>query len=192
MNGWDISVRIRTVVLAAAVVGLAATGMTGCSTTKPGTPTPTSGASTGDDTTGAPAVSDDWWRSVNACGLLDQGTATSLGYPQPGQIQEGNKQDCAWTAADGSTVTVVLEGQAYDSGSADMGQQSRVTVAGRPAVQNAQIGGSPHGCGLAIQATKGSDAFIDVETLNSTVPEACSLAQSVGTAIAPKLPSIAK
>jgi hypothetical protein len=123
---------------------------------------------------------------------LDQATATQLGYPQPGQIQEGEKRNCAWTAADGSNFAIVLEGQSYDSHPVDMGQQSQITIAGRSAVQNAQVGGDVHGCALAIQATQGSDAFIVVSTLSTTVAQACTLAQNVGTAIAPKLPGGSK
>jgi hypothetical protein len=73
-----------------------------------------------------------------------------------------------------------------------MGQLSDVTIAGRPAKQDAQAGGSDHACGLAIQATSGSDALISVFTLNETAAQACALAQNVGTAIAPKLPGGSK
>jgi hypothetical protein len=191
MSGRDISVAPRLAALPLlAAAAIAVLGLTGCSNQNPGTPTPTSGTSAGDpSTTTAQGASDNWWQSVNACNLLDQTTATGLGYPQPGQVQDGQKSNCAWTAADGSTFGIVLEGQAYNSHPADMGQQSQVTVASRPAVQNAQIGGSDNDCGLAIEATKGSDANIVVNTLGSTVAEACTLAQNIGTAIAPKLPA---
>jgi hypothetical protein len=137
-------------------------------------------------------VSDDWWHNVNACDLLDQATATGLGYPQPGQLQGGEPYDCRWTASDGSVFGIVLESQPYGSLSANMGQLSDLTIAGRPAKQDAQAGGDPHGCDIALQATSGSDAFIEVSTLSSTVAQACQIAQTVAAAIAPKLPGGSK
>lgn len=192
MTSRDASVTFRITIVSALVATVVGLGVVGCSTTNPGSPTPTSGGDSGNPSSTAHAVSDDWWKSVNACTLLDQATATQLGYPQPGQIQDGRPSDCGWTAGDGSTVGVTLNSQQYDTISADMGQLSDVTIAGRPAKQDAQAGGSTHACGLAIQATSGSDVLISVFTLNETVAQACTLAQNVGAAIAPKLPGGSK
>jgi hypothetical protein len=195
MSSRDISVTFRTTTFSALVAGVAVLGLAGCSTTHSGTPTPTSGTDPGDGPGSASsttqAVSDDWWQTVNACNLLDQATATGLGYPQPGQTQ-GESYNCRWTASDGSVFGIVLESQPYDSLSANMGQLSEVTIANRPAKQDAQAGGDVHSCDLAIEATKGSDAFIDVSTLSSTTAQACQIAQTVATAIAPKLPGGSK
>ena len=176
--------------LIAAATALAAFVLAGCTTTSSGNPTGTTNSSATDPATSSQSqtVSDDWWKTANACGLLDQATATRLGYPQPGEIQDGQSYNCAWTAADGSTFGIVLEGQPYESLPANMGQLSDVTIGGRPAKQDAQNGGGQHSCALAIQATKGSDVFIDVDTLDSTVTQACVVATTVGTAIASKLP----
>lgn len=196
MSGRDIGVTFRITAVFILAAAIAMLGLVGCSTTNPGIPSPTSQSGSGDgsgsSSTTTQPVSDDWWKRVNACTLLDQATATQLGYPQPGQVQEGDKRNCAWTASDGSTFGIVLEGQSYDSHPVDMGQQSQVTVAGRPAVQNIQVGGDIHGCAIAIRATQGSDAFVVVDTLSTTATQACTLAQNVGTAIAPKLPGGSK
>jgi hypothetical protein len=190
MSGGITGVTRPSSTLIALAAAVAAVGLAGCTTTNPGSPTDTSGASATDPSTSSRSqtVSDDWWKTANACNLLDQATATGLGYPQPGEIQDGQSYNCAWTAADGSTFGIVLEGQPYESLPANMGQLSDVTIAGRPAKQDAQNGGGQHSCSLAIRATKGSDVFIDVDTLNTTVAQACTIATTVGTAIAPKLP----
>lgn len=179
--------RVVPVVSAAALV--AAVALAGCTTVHGGTPTATStDSSTSTSPSGSQAASDDWFKNVNACDLLDQSTATGLGYPQPGQIQDGQSFSCAWTAADGSTFGIVLEGKPYQSLSPTLGQLSDVTVGGRPAKQATPAGSGIHSCSLAIEATKGSNAFIDVDTLSSTA-EPCTVATTVGTAIAPKLPA---
>lgn len=194
MSGRDTSVTSRfgaslsVLVAAVAVLGLAA----GCTTTNPGSPAPTSGSDPGDGSgsasSTAQAVPDDWWHNANACNLLDQATATQLGYPQPGQTQGGETYNCQWTASDGSVIGIVLQGQSYDSLQVDNGQLSSLTIAGRPAKQDAQPGGDPHGCEIGLLATTGSNAFIDVDTLNTTATQACQTAQAVANAIAPKLP----
>jgi hypothetical protein len=137
-------------------------------------------------------VPDDWWHNANACHLLDQATATELGYPQPGQIQDGESYNCVWTASDGSVIGIVLEGQSYTSLQANMGQLSDLTIAGRPAKQDLQAGGDPHGCGIALQATNESNALITVNTLSTTAAQACQIAQTVATAVAPQLPGASK
>jgi hypothetical protein len=196
MSGRDTSVTFRISALSVLAVAVVTLGLAGCTTTNQGVPTPTSGSNPGNGSGSASntpqSAPDDWWHTVNACGLLDQTTAKQLGYPQPGQTQDGRSADCAWTAADGSTIGITLDSQHYDAISADMGQLSDITIAGRPAKQDAQAGGSTHACGLAIQATSGSDALISVFTLNATVEQACALAQNVGNAIAPKLPGGSK
>jgi hypothetical protein len=174
------------------LAALAILGVAGCSNGNDGTPEPTSSFSSGDSTSSTTSntqsTSDEWFRSVNACNLVDQSTATGLGYAQPGQTQDGQSFNCAWTATDGSVFSVVLEDQSYDSIQANMGQLSDVTVGGRPAKLDTSAGGDPHGCDVALQATQGSRALVTVHTLSTTAAEACSTAQAVGTAIAPKLP----
>jgi hypothetical protein len=196
MSGRDISVTFRISAWSVLVVAVAALGLAGCTTSHDGIPTPTSGSdpddSSGSASTTTPAVSDDWWHDVNACHLLDQATATELGYPQPGQLQGGLSNDCRWTASDGSVIGIVLEGQSYDSLQANMGQLSDLTIAGRPAKQDLQAGGDPHGCGIALQATNESNALITVNTLSTTAAQACQIAQTMATAIAPKLPGGSK
>lgn len=196
MSGRDTSVTFRINALSVLVVAVAALGLAGCTTSHDGIPTPTSGSNPGDGSSSVsttnPAVSDDWWHNVNACHLLDQATATELGYPQPGQLQGGLSNDCRWTASDGSVIGIVLEGQSYDSLQANMGQLSDLTIAGRPAKQDLQAGGDPHGCGIALQATNGSNALITVNTLSTTAAQACQIAQTMATAIAPKLPGGSK
>jgi hypothetical protein len=115
-----------------------------------------------------------------------------LGYPEPGQIQGGLSFDCVWTASDGSVISIVLESQPYDSLQANMGQLSDLTIGGRPAKQDLQAGGDQHACDITIPATAGSDAFIDVSTLSTTAAQACQIAQTMATAIAPKLPGGSK
>jgi hypothetical protein len=192
MSSRDTSVTFRISAWSVLVVAVAALGLAGCTNNNPGLPTPTSDSGPGGGASGTsattPAASDNWWHSVNACHLLDQATATGLGYPQPGQLQGGLSNDCRWTASDGSVIDIVLGSQRYDSLSANMGQLSDLTIAGRPAKQDLQAGGDPHGCDITIQATAGSDAYIPVSTLSSTAAEACQIAQTVATAIAPKLP----
>lgn len=195
MSDRNASVACRITAFPVLVASVAVLGLAACSTGNSGIPTPASsnpggGSASASSTT--QAVSDDWWHNVNACNLLDQATATGLGYPQPGQIQGGESYNCRWTASDGSVFGIVLESQPYDSLQANMGQLSDLTIAGRPAKQDAQAGGDVHSCDLTIEATKGSEAFIDVSTLSSTVAQACQIAQSVGTAIAPKLPGGSK
>jgi hypothetical protein len=187
-------VTFRTNAFAVVGAAVAVLGLASCSATNPGIPTPTSSGNGSDSAanTTTPAVSADWWKAVNACTLLDQATATQWGYPQPGQIQDGEAFNCMWTAPNGSVLGITLEGQSYDSLPANMGQLSDLTIAGRPAKQDAQAGGDPHGCDIAVQATAGSDAFIGVNTLNSTVAQACQIAQGIATAVAPKLPGGSK
>lgn len=196
MSGRDISVTFRISAWSVLVVAVAALGLAGCTTSHDGIPRPTPGSDPGNGTSGVPsttqAVPDDWWHNANACNLLDQATATELGYPQPGQIQGSETYNCQWTASDGSVIGIVLEGQSYDSLQVNMGQLSDLTIAGRPAKQDAQPGGDPHGCEVALQATKGSNAFIDVDTLSTTAAQACQTAQAVAAAIAPKLPGGSK
>jgi hypothetical protein len=193
MSGRDTSVTFRISALSVLVVAVAALGLAGCTTSNNGLPTPTSGSGPG-SSSGATsqAVPDDWWHNANACNLLDQATATELGYPQPGQIQDGESYNCVWTASDGSVIGIVLESQSYTSLQANMGQLSDLTIAGRPAKQDLQAGGDPHGCGIALQATNESNALITVNTLSTTAAQACQIAQTVATAVAPKLPGASK
>ena len=185
-TGMTAPKRILPLVSVAALV--AAVSLSGCTTVNGGTPTATSTCnSMSTSPSGSQAASDDWFKTVNACDLLDQSTATGLGYPQPGQIQDGTSFSCAWTAADGSTFGIVLEGKPYQSLSPTLGQLSDVTIGGRPAKQATPAGSGIHSCSLAIEATKGSNAFIDVDALSSTT-EPCTVATTVGKAIAPKLP----
>jgi hypothetical protein len=196
MSGRDTSVTFRISALSVLVAAVAALGLTGCTTSNNGFPTPTSGSDPGHDSGSASstpqAAPDDWWHNVNSCNLLDQATAAGLGYPQPGEVQGGQSYNCRWTAPDGSVIGVVLEGQSYDSLQANMGQLSDLTIAGRPAKQDLQAGGDPHGCDMALQATNGSNAFIAVNTLSTTATQACQVAQTVAAAIAPKLPGGSK
>lgn len=185
------SSRMLPVLSATALVTLGV-ALAGCTTDHDGTPTATTttdSGSTSAPSSGSQTASDDWWKTANACNLLDQTTASGLGYPQPGQIQDGHPSNCAWTASDGSTFVISLQGQPYDSLSPTLGQLSDVTIAGRPAKQATPDKTGVRSCSLAIEATKGSDAFIDVDTISATTEQACALATTVGTAIAPKLPS---
>jgi outer membrane PBP1 activator LpoA protein len=193
MSGRDTSVTFRISALSVLVAAVAALVLAGCTTSNPGLPTPTSGSDPGSSSPAtSQAVSDDWWHDTNACNLLDQATATGLGYPQAGQVQGGQSYNCRWTASDGSVIGILLESQSYDSLQANMGQLSDLTIAGRPAKQDLQAGGDPHSCDITVQATAGSDAFIDVSTLNTTAAQACQIARTVATAIAPKLPGASK
>ncbi|HEX7662659.1 MAG TPA: DUF3558 family protein [Pseudonocardiaceae bacterium] len=177
-------------ILSAAAVGtLAACGGGGGSNLQPGgTSTTTSGAGSTTSASGG-AASDRWFNSVQACSLVDQATLTQLGYTSPGKVVENNdfENQCSWKN-DTSELALDLVAQDYNHITSLGGQLSNLTVAGRPAVQD-DITASGI-CMISLEATKGSQALIHVDLLQSASLAPCDIATQAATAVVSKLPKL--
>jgi len=173
------------------VTMLTGLALAGCTSATTGNASPASDDVGAPPTTAGRVVSDDWWKSANVCGLLDQAAASHLGFPNPGRpdINSAAQNSCDWDSGNGQNAGIVLTGQRYNDLSANGGQLSNVSINGRPGEQDAGSGGNGS-CDLALQATDGSRALIIATVIPGTADQACQLAQGVAHAIEPKLPRL--
>lgn len=165
----------------AAVTGLSAVVLAGCSQTSAGSPVPV--AATASAGTSAGSVT-----TLDFCALVDRDTLTSLGFSPQGRRNDiGGQPGCEWDAPKVGTAGVNVTDRA---GINDLDTRGiKVTNGTLSRHPTKTLAGKAGQCQIGIGVTGHSRALVGVTLDTGTTSQACDMTESLAKAVAPKLPS---
>ncbi|AIG80338.1 Putative secreted protein [Amycolatopsis japonica] len=174
----------RSLLIALAALPLA---LAGCTTEKPGNPTPSIPAPSTSGQ-GSSASPQDAFGDLKACDLLEP-IASSLGFDPPAAETYESDNGCGSSKPRYGTVAVYLVPNAgITELKTDTGEMNQITVAGRKAVELPGSAGKG-ACLIGIAVAEKARATVNLGLSNSgTTEQACTDAKSIAEQIAPKLP----
>ncbi|WP_181777623.1 DUF3558 family protein [Amycolatopsis pittospori] len=174
--------RFLVITLASLLLTLA-----GCTTEKPGNPTPSTPApsSPGQNSSAAPA---DIFGDLKACDLLEP-ISSSLGFDPPAIETYESENGCGSSKPRYGTVAVYLVPNAGIADlKSDTGEVKQTSIAGREAVELPGSAGKG-ACLIGIAVAEKARVTVNLGLSNSgTTEQACTDARSIAEQIAPKLP----
>ncbi|RSN20784.1 hypothetical protein DMC63_11000 [Streptomyces sp. WAC 05977] len=161
--------------------------LAGCTTEKPGNPTPSIPAPS-TSSQNASSSPQDAFGDLKACDLLEP-VASSLGFEPPAVETYESDNGCGSSKPRYGTVAVYL---VPNAGIADLktdtGEVNQITVGGRKAVELPGSAGKG-ACLIGISVAEKARATVNLGLSNSgTTEQACTDAKSIAEQIAPKLP----
>ncbi|MFD5089719.1 DUF3558 family protein [Amycolatopsis thailandensis] len=172
--------------LVVSLATLLTSGLTACSTEKPGnaTPVPTQPGRTSTSTSANPA---DVFGDLKACDLLEPTTMTK-GFDPPAVETYESDNGCGTRKQGFGSVTLYLVSDAgIDQLSAGQGTKLPTKVGSRDAVEIPGDAGK-QACTVAIAVTANARMTASTGLNKGTNEEACALSREIATAAEPKLP----